>query len=377
MGKEKTIRILQAFVSNDKGGLTGYICQNYNWINRNEIQFDFLTYEKNPLDFEKTFIDMGAHFFHISSVFHVVNYMKELHTILSKNDYAAIHFNMSYANFVPILIAYCLNSKRIIIHSHSTKIDDRRRIVRFVKTCIHYVGKYMFKFIATDYLACSELAAQWMYCDFIIKSKNYHLAKNAIDISKYSYSPSIREIERNKLGILASTFVIGHIGRFTYQKNHEFLIEVFRKVVSKDENVILLLIGEGPEQNAIKKKAKKLGLESKVLFLGRREDVPNLLQAMDCFVLPSRFEGLGIAGIEAQAAGLPCIVSDQIPRELDQTGLVHFISLTSSVDIWVKMILSVQNIHRKNIGEKLNLCGYDIRISIEKMMKLYMQELDA
>ena len=370
------IKILQAFVVNDNGGLTNYICQNYRFIDKNKIQFDFLTYERKSLDFEEEFINLGSHFFHVSRLFHLLSYINEMRIILHENNYAAIHFNMSYANFIPVLIVYLLNAKRIIIHSHSTKIDDRRKLVRLIKTCVHYVGKYILKFIATDYLACSALAAQWMYPKSIIKSKYYHLAKNAIDVHKYLYNPQIRITEKRKLGIPDSVFVIGHIGRFTYSKNHEFLLDIFQSIVCKNKNTMLLLIGEGPEENAILEQTRKMGLVGKVLFLGRREDVPRLLQVMDCFVLPSRFEGLCIVGVEAQASGLPCIVSDQISKELNQTGLVQFISLTSSADIWAKTILSVKDIRRKNIEKKLNSCGYDIRISIEQMTRLYMQELD-
>lgn len=133
------------------------------------------------------------------------------------------------------------------------------------------------------------------------------MAKNAIDVSKYNYNPHVRDDIRRKLKINDDTFVIGHVGRFTYQKNHEFLINVFKKVHQKVNDSVLLLIGEGPDEGVIKQKVKELKLNNNVMFLGRRNDVPKLFQAMDCFVLPSRFEGLPIVGIEAQAAGLPCV----------------------------------------------------------------------
>lgn len=375
MHYHQPIRILQAFVANDKGGLTGYICQNYRFIDRNKIQFDFLTFEDGKLDFEDEFIDMGARFYHISRPSHPISYAKSLKGILNQTHYAAVHFNMSYANFIPIIIARWIGAKRIIMHSHSTAIDDRRDIIRFSKIVIHKLGRHLMNYMADEYLACSSLAAQWMYPVSILQSKHYHMAKNAIDVSKYNYNPYIRADVRHKLKISDDTFVIGHVGRFTYQKNHKFLIDVFKQVHDKLNNSLLLLIGEGPEEDIIKQKVQELKLNDNVIFLGRRNDVPKLFQAMDCFVLPSRFEGLPIVGIEAQAAGLPCVFSTAITAEASVSDEVVFTSL-DDMSHWISNILATSTKQRKACEKScFDTAGYNIQSEIKKIESLYEVDL--
>lgn len=282
---------------------------------------------------------------------------------------------MSYANFIPIIIARWLGAKKIIVHSHSTAIDDRRSVVRIIKTAIHKIGRNLMSYMADDYLACSSLAAQWMYPVSILQSKHYHMARNAIDVSKYNYNPHVRADVRQRLKISDDTFVIGHVGRFTYQKNHEFLIDIFKQVHDKLNNSLLLLIGEGPEENQMKEKVASLELASCVLFLGRRNDVPQLFQAMDCFVLPSRFEGLGIVGIEAQSSGLQCIFSDVVPREVDVVGKSIFLSLEHS-EQWVSEILKISYLNnRKNTEAQVDAAGYNIHSEIKKIESLYEVDL--
>lgn len=375
MHYHQPIRILQAFVANDKGGLTGYICQNYRFIDKNKVQFDFLTFEDGKLDFEDEFISMGARFYHISRPSHLISYAKSLKGILNQTEYVAVHFNMSYANFIPIIIARWLGAKKIIVHSHSTAIDDRRSVVRIIKTAIHKIGRNLMSYMADDYLACSSLAAQWMYPVSILQSKHYHMARNAIDVSKYNYNPHVRADVRQRLKISDDTFVIGHVGRFTYQKNHEFLINIFKEVHQKVKDSVLLLIGEGPDEGLIKQKVKELQLNDNVIFLGRRNDVPKLFQAMDCFVLPSRFEGLPIVGIEAQAAGLPCLFSDVITTETSVSKNVVFISL-DDMNHWISNILSISTEKRKPC-EKLciDIAGYNIKKEIKEMESLYEVDL--
>ena len=371
MKSHQPIRILQAFVANDKGGLTGYICQNYRFIDRSKVQFDFLTFETDKLDFEDEFIRMGAKFYHIPRPSHPLSYAKALRNILNNEDYTAIHFNMSYANFIPLIVARWLGAKRIIMHSHSTDIDDRRGVIRAIKILIHKIGRLSMSYIADEYLACSSLAAEWMYPYKLRKSQHYHMAKNAIDVRKYSYNPTIRAEMRQHLGLKPDTFVMGHVGRFTYQKNHEFLIDVFKKVHEKMEDSLLLLIGEGPDEDQIKEKVASLGLISHVLFLGRRNDVPNLFQAMDCFVLPSRVEGLPIVGIEAQAAGLPCIFSDLITPEVKVTNSSRFLPI-SNPNSWMLSLLDIKKrCERDDIENQIGKSGYDIASEIKKIEAFY------
>lgn len=373
------IRVLQATVSNDKGGLTGYICQNYRHINKSKVQFDFLTYE-TQLDFQKEFEKMGAKFYVVPKPSHFFSYLKSLKKIHKQTNYNAIHFNISYANFLPILAAKWAGFERIIVHSHSTEIDDKRKLVRGLKKCIHYVGKQLMPVLGTDFLACSQLAGEWMYPENLRERSHYHIAKNAIDLDKYRFNPDIRDKMRNSLGIGASTFCVGHVGRFSYQKNHEFLIQVFAELHRQVPDSCLLLIGGHMNGDAYYHNAKivveRLHLGDCVKFLGIRKDVPNLMQAMDCFVLPSRFEGLGIVGIESQAAGLPCIVSDRVPQELNICGHVEFISIDFGTLGWVQALLRKSRNRKRYETGGLVEDGYEIRSEVRKIELLYENQTD-
>lgn len=366
------MRILQAFITNDKGGLTGYIEQNYRYMDKTKIQFDFLTYDTDKLDFEDEFINMGAKFYHIHRPSHPVDFYKSLKFILRRKHYKAIHFNLSYANFIPVILVKLAGAHNIIIHSHSTDIDDQRIFIRKIKTGIHLLGKMIFPFVGNSFWACSSDAAKWMFSQKILKGNKWFLAHNAIDVKKHVYNPDKRNLLRKDIGIAPDTFVIGHIGRFTYQKNHEFLLEVFRAVKKEKKDCRLMLIGDGPEENEIKRQAGLLDIKKDILFLGKRDDVPNLLQVMDCFVLPSRFEGLPIVGIEAQAAGLSCIVSDVITEDVNITNLVNFVSLSSSIKCWVDTILSVSCEGRNDRYKDIVEAGYDLRHETCVIQKKYL-----
>jgi len=366
-------RVLQAFISNDRGGLTGYICQNYRWIDKTKVQFDFLTYDET-IDFKSEFEKYGARFFIIPRPTHLFSFIKAFNNIIKNNRYEFIHFNLSYANIIPVLVAYACGVKIIVIHSHSTAIDSAKVSTRFFKNIVHKIGRKILKYVCTDFLACSQKAGQWMYTSEVLGSGRFHIAKNAIDIEKYRLNPAKRAALRDELGIGNDTFVIGHVGRFTFQKNHEFLIEIFKEIYKRNKNSKLILIGKGKNEVKIKQMVQTCGFGDKVLFLGYREDIPELMSVMDCFVLPSRFEGLGIVGVEAQAAGLPTFFSTEIPKELKLTPLAYSLSLHDDSKLWADKILQVNGKNRENFELKLIAEGYDIRTEIGEMLKFYLSK---
>lgn len=374
--ENQPIRILQATVSNDKGGLTGYICQNYRYIDKKQVQFDFLTYE-TELDFRAEFEKMGARFFVVPKPSHFLAYYQALKQINSQHRYKAIHFNISYANFIPLLAARLAGFSKIICHSHSTEIDDKRPLVRGIKKCIHYIGRALMPVLADEYLTCSDLAGQWMYPESLRKVPHYHIAKNAIDLEKYRFNPELRNKVRKALGIGEHTFCVGHVGRFSYQKNHEFLIQVFAELHQQLPDSCLLLIGGHMNGDAYYENAralvKKLHLEECVQFLGVRKDVPDLMQAMDCFVLPSHFEGLPIVGIEAQAAGLPCIVSDKVTRELNANGKVLFEPIDYGTVPWIQSLIKCNQTGRCSTDELVKI-GYEIHSAVNLLIGFYLMK---
>ncbi len=368
---EKPIRILQATVSNDKGGLTGYICQNYRLIDKEKIQFDFLTYE-DQLDFWEEFEDLGASFYKVPSPMRFLAYYKFLKQIRRERGYRAVHFNMSYANFIPLLAAKLAGYPRIIIHAHSTGLDTPSRAVRMIKKGIHCVGKKLIPYLATDYYACSRLAAEWMFPGRIIKKNRYEILYNAIDLSKFRFDSEKRKVLREKLGIADDIFVVGHVGRFTYQKNHEFLIRIFAEIEKKEPKSILLLVGDGPDREKIETQVSASGLMEKVKFLGQRSDVADLYQAMDVLVLPSRFEGLCIVAIEAQMAALPTVWSEVLASETRVSDASTVLSLKQSPQEWAVEILKKKGMPRVDNTEILRKAGYDAEEEIKRVACLYL-----
>ena len=370
---KKPIRVLQGIVANDKGGLTNYICQNYRYIDKSKIQFDFITYD-DTLDFQKEFEDMGACFYKLPRASNVFKYYLLMRKIQREKHYNIIHYNMSYANIVPLLIAKLVGIKRVIMHSHSTQIDSKSTIIRRLKECFHCVFKNALPLLADDYFACSTEAAKWMFPKSIIDNNMYYICHNAINTDRFAFNETIRKRVRDELGINEDTLIIGHVGRFTYQKNHEFILDVYSEVLKKKDNVILMLVGSGELEEEVKEKAKTLDLNN-ILYMGQRDDVNELMQAMDIFLLPSRFEGLCLVGIEAQCCGLPCIFSDVITKEVGITSLCQFISLDKPQK-WAEAIINMANTHtRRSMAKDVSEASYDIVSEITKIENSYLNKV--
>lgn len=287
--------------------------------------------------------------------------------IMKEKKYDIIHVNGDYCSrIIECMVAKRVGIKKIIIHSHNANAASAKKI----KNLIHSILKKMFDFCATDFFACSDFAAKWMFSKKIYSNKRYKFIKNGIDTNKFKYDFKERNKVRKGLN-LDSKFVIGHIGRFQYQKNHSFLIEIFNECKKIDKNVALLLLGEGPLEDDIKKKVKTLNLENDVYFLGNQRDVYKYYSAMDCFLLPSFFEGLPIVGVEAQASGLYVYLSDTISKDAKIIDSVNFISLNNSSRQWAEIIMNQRSINRKDIYIKVCNCGYDIKRVVKDLEKLY------
>ncbi|MGN0949382.1 MAG: glycosyltransferase family 1 protein [Mitsuokella sp.] len=364
------MRVLQATVANDKGGLTGYILNNYRRIDKSKFQFDFITYDDH-LDFQDEVTSLGGKIYKFPHPTKFYQYYKKLKDIRDENGYKIIHFHMSYANIVPIVAAKLAGFPRIIIHSHSTGLDTPSYLVRQVKICLHKLGKHLLPLLATDYLACSELAAQWMYPHGLLKKKKHRVMYNAIDLARFRFDSTVRQQTRSKLGIPDDCYVVGHVGRFTYQKNHEFLIDVFDQVCRLNPKSLLLLIGDGPDRPQIEEKVKTLNLSDKVKFLGQQADISSFYQAMDVMVLPSRFEGLCIVAIEAQMAGLPCVCSEALPQETKVSCDFTYKPLSDSAESWAECVLEKKGVVRKDQTEALRRAGYDSYAEIKRIERLY------
>lgn len=260
----------------------------------------------------------------------------------------------------------------MILHSHSTQPDITGKFKRRIFTFLHRINYRRACRYGDVFAACSSDAAEWLYGDAVPRDE-IHILNNAIDTQKFVYDESVRERVRRELH-LENAFVVGHIGRFTYQKNHTFLLEIFQKAKELRPDAVLLLIGTGELEQEVRQRAAVMGLEGSVRFLGLREDIAELMQAMDIFALPSRFEGLGLVLIEAQAAGLRAIASDKVPREAQVTELLTYLPLKDGADVWAEEIVkSAGGYERTNRRRQLMEAGYDVFGQAARIEQMYEQ----
>lgn len=360
MEKTDPIRILIVGMHDRIGGVETFLMNYYRNIDRNEVVFDFIsTY--NALCFGDEIKELGGKIYNIcSEKKNPIRYCKQLSSILKENNYNIIHINMlSAANILPVLVAKNQKIKHIIIHSHNSNTPSG-----LLRKVLNSLNK-TFLCLGTDFFACSELAGEWLFGKELLKKHNLTIIHNAIECEKYSYNEETRQKVRKELK-LEKKFVVGHIGRFSYQKNHEFLIDIFYEIQKQKAESILLLIGEGELETSIRKKVLDLGIEDEVVFLGITNKVEEYLQAMDVFVLPSRFEGLPVIGVEAQASGIECFFSDNITTEAKINDNVSFISLKESPKEWADKILKKNH---KRVQGKLD--KYDIKTNAKILQMKY------
>lgn len=372
----KKIKVLQMPVANARGGVTHYVLQNWKYIDRSKFQFDFMTMEKY-LDFADDLEAEGCKIHYISARSYENRevFVKQICRALDEG-YDAIHLHTSqWTGFLIEEIAIKKNCPKIIVHAHNAGVVNEDISGKYKEMIVeHYKLRDEFnESLATHFLACSTKAADWLFGEQIPRDR-IHIMKNAIEVEQFDFRSEVRNTLRRELGLEGCT-VFGHVGRFAYQKNHEFLLKLFARISGDIKNARLLLVGVGPRLEEMQQLACSLNVEDKILFLGKRNDVNQLMQAMDAFLLPSRFEGLGIVLVEAQAAGVPCCVSDQVPTEVDLTGNISFLPL--DIDAWHDKIISdYKNPKpRRGFASEVADAGYSIQKQILELEKVYSGEM--
>jgi glycosyltransferase involved in cell wall biosynthesis len=362
------LRILHVVVNMNRGGAETLLMNLYRNIDRSLIQFDFLTCHEGEFDYEINKMGGKIHRIpYISDVGHF-KYVQLLKTFFENNQqYRIVHSHLDKMSGIVLKSAKRANIPIRISHSHNTRSEGSIP----AKLYKWYAGKSITS-ISTDFIACSTEAAKWLYQR---KASMTKILKNGIDPEKFQYSSEKRMKIRKEFNIENDTFVLGHIGRFSTQKNHEFLIEVFAKFNKRRKNSKLLLVGDGPLRPLLKEKVQKLSLENNVIFTGVRKDVDYLTQAFDVFVFPSLHEGLPVSVIEAQASGVPLLLSDQISKEVNlNMGDLHFLSIKDP-NLWLKSLLKmIADDSTRNCDiEALKRTGYDIRSSAAELTKYYLE----
>lgn len=362
------IRILHVIGQMNRGGAESMIMNIYRKIDRTKIQFDFVVHTDSICDFDDEIKLLGGKIYNCPRFtgINIVSYIKFWNEFFKEHkEYKIIHGHIGSSASIYLEIAK-KNGLFTIAHSHSGGFDTG------IKGSMYILFSYPTRFIADYFFACSESAGISRYGKRVVNNKTiFSVLKNAIDVNQYAFSEEIRDKKRKELD-LENKFVIGHVGRFDKAKNQEYLVEIFKLIAKKNENAILILIGDGELRPHIFEKVKNYGLGDRVIFTGVRSDVNELLQAMDVFVFPSIYEGLPVTVIEAQAAGLPCIISDTITDEVCITPLVEKLSIEQEPMVWVRNIeLLNKNIH-ENFSRKIKNCGYDINTSVLSLEKFYL-----
>lgn len=353
------------------GGVESVVMNYYRNIDRNKVQFDFLCSESSTDIPYEEIEKLGGRVFIVPNYTKVVKYQKELQKIFKENNYKIVHSHISTMSVFPLRAAKKAGVPIRIAHSHSTTNKKEKK-----KNLLKQVLRPFSRVYATDYMCCSELAGRWLFGNKEYDKGNIYLLNNAIDLDKFKYNESLRKEKRKELGINDDTLVIGHVGRFVEQKNHRFLIDIFNEIHKKNNNSVLLLAGQGPLMDEIKNKVISLKLEKNVKFLGQRNDIDKLYQAFDVFLLPSLYEGLPVVGVEAQATGLLCELSNDMTKEIKVLDTTRFISLNTSAEEWATIILDdYSKFKRHDTTSEITKNNFNIKNEASKLENEYSELL--
>lgn len=359
--ENQPIKVLQIIRHMNVGGAETFIMNLYRNIDRQKVQFDFLVY--GPGVFDEEIKALGGRIYYMDYITKIgqTKYKKRLSKFFKEhNEYQIVHSHIDQVTGIILETANKCGVKERIAHSHNTRNSNNLLAKLYKKYLQSKINKN-----ATLLLACGEEAAKWLYKK---RSKEAIIINNGIDIKKFEYSPKKREKIRDELGANEETVIIGHVGRFSKQKNHKFLIEIYREYVKKNPNSLLIMVGIGILKDEIEKLVEKYDLKENTKCLGLRQDVDAIYSASDYIVFPSLYEGLSVALIEAQISGIKILASDTIDKNTDISRNIQWISLQDSPLKWSESIL---NMDQTRNNKYLETKKYDIKRIAEKMQDLY------
>ncbi len=361
----KPIRILHVVTSLERAGLETMLMNYYRNIDRSKIQFDFLVHRERIGQYEAEVLSLGGKIYRLPelSARNMPSYIKSLHSFLLEHDeYRIIHSHIDALSALPLFIAKKAGLAVRIAHSHTTGFDiDYKLPLRWA------AKKFIWKF-STHTWGCSSAAIDFMFGRHAV---NPRVINNGIQLERFRFQTSKRNAVRSKLMIKSSSLVLGHIGRFSKVKNHEYLINIFNEISKKRNDSILLLVGDGELTHKIKHQTRELGLSDKVVFLGEREDTPELLQAMDIFVMPSLYEGFGIAALEAIRTGLFTAISPNTPLPAFGSKVIK-LSLKSPIDDAHSILTSWRHVKNSSLSRHSTpMPEFDISLLSQSLQRHY------
>lgn len=361
------IRVLHVLQRMEAAGVQTFLMSLYRRIDRNIVQFDFLVHYETPQFFDDEIEQLGGHVYRLTfrEDYDLFKYLKDLDIFFERHpEYKVVHGHMHSLGAIYLYYAKKHGIQSRIAHSHTNNTqNDKKKILKLLMNRLYAKD-------ATELFACSSNAGEYMFGD-----KSFRVINNAIDSNHFSFSRQKRETKRKELGI-DHRFVIGSVGRFELQKNQKFAVEVFEAFQKKHQNSVLLLIGSGSMEQEIRNLVISKGLKDSVMFLGNRRDVAELYQAMDVFLMPSLFEGLGIVAVEAQAAGTPVVCTDTLPKEIDVSPLIHRVSLNEREEVWATRIIEAASHPMSHMDMKSYIieADYDMTMLADKMQEFYLSK---
>ena len=356
--------VLQIVTTMNRGGLETMLMNYYRQVDREQVQFDFLEHRSEESDYDNEIRSLGGKIYRLPPLNPFSpGYRRELNAFFREHagEYRVVHSHLDCMSVIPLKAAMKAGIPVRIAHAHSSSQD------RDLRYPLKRIYKKRIPKCATGLLACGDAAGRWMF-----GGVPFEVLPNAIDTRRFAYSDAARAAKRAELA-LGDCLAILHTGRFYWPKNHEFLLRVFSEILKIRQDAVLLLAGEGELFDATKTLAQDAGIADSVRFLGLRSDVPELMSASDVFILPSRYEGFPVVLAEAQASGLPCLISDRVPGEAALTGLVSSRSLDESPEKWAEKAVEMASVPRISGAEAVRAAGYDILEAAEMLQSFYLR----
>lgn len=362
-------RILQVVGGLDRGGVETLLLNIYKNIDKKRFQFVFLCYGNNHFDYEEEILKLGAKIVRLPHPKNPFTHIKQVEEVIIKEKISVVHSHTYYNSAFIMIAAKRCGIKVRITHSHNTKDNKPQTLKRKLYA---FICKKIINNVTTNFIACGQEAGEALFG----KKKNFKIVHNGIEIDAFRWNEQVRKSYREKFQIPEDQIVIGHVGRFQEQKNHVFLIDIFKEYTKLNPNTKLFLIGTGELQEIIKNKVKEENLEDSVKFLNSRNDVACLYQMMDLFLFPSLYEGLPVTLVETQVAGLKSLVSNHVTKEVKFTNTIDFFDLENhTAKQWADKIMQM-NLQRGYETKKIEKCPYDIKVVTKDLEKWYIDKLE-
>ena len=364
---EKNIRVAHIIGKWVGGGVESVVINYYRNIDRSKIQFDFIC-DSDSIDIPYDEITaLGGEVILIPPYQKPIRYHFAIKKLLKEKKYKIVHAHITTMSVFPLFAAFCAKVPIRIAHAHSVTNKKERK-----KNLMKQILRPFSKLFATDYFCCSAYAGRWLFGHSTYDAGRVYLLNNAISVEKFLYNEELRKKMRKQLNIKEDCFVVGHIGRFVSTKNHHLLLQIFKEIYEKNKNSLLLLVGQGPLMEDVKKQVNQVGLTDVVYFLGQRKDVASLYQVFDVFLLPSLYEGLPVVGVEAQTSGLLCFFSDEMTREAKILSSTKFFSLsTSPKELASEILKKYRTYERKSCEQDIINNHYNIKTEANLLLEKY------